>query len=390
MQPDALTIITTIAVLLFIGLVCSWLATKLKIPDVLLLILAGMAFGHATFRGQPLVEFPEIFLTGMAILALAMIVFDSTARLRLREFDVFSVKALKLTVTSVFFTLVLFTLATHYLLKLPMWLSILFATLMSGTSPDVLLPLRIAKSRVISLLKLESIFNTPLTVILPFIVIDLMQGVKTELVSEIVEQLVPFVMKFIVGIGAGVFVGIILFKLVQKVYTEVYSPLAVIIAALLAFVLAENLGGSGVLSVTALGLFFGNVYVKEKPALLTIESVLTKALFIFVFILAGLIIKIPITKEFFLTSGLLFGAYILIRFLAVLISTRRENYSLGEKLFATLNVPKGIATVAVVFMLALYNIEGIALILDLTLAFVLYSIIISSIVASVSRVFVKR
>jgi len=387
---DALTIITAIAVLLFVGVICSWVARRIKIPDVLLLILAGMLFGQVRYKGESLIQFPELFLTSMAILALAMIVFDSTARLRIREFSTFSGIALKLTSITVVLNIIFFSAAAHYILDLDIWLALLFSTIIAGTSPDVLLPTKHKKKeKTITLLKLESVFNSPLTVLLPFIVIDLMQSVQTEIVTELIEQLVPFMMKFIVGLGAGVFVGLILFKIMQRAYTELYSPLAVIIAALLSYVLAENLGGSGVLSVTALGLFFGNVYIKEKPQVLNIESVLTKALFIFVFLLVGLIIKIPYTQEFFIQAASLLAIYYFVRFIGIMLAMRSEQLNIKEKIYMTLNAPKGIATAAVVFILAVYNIEGINIILDLTLTFVLASITLSSIVTWTSDWFLK-
>jgi len=378
-MQEALITTTAIAVLLFVGVICSWVGKKIKIPDALLLILTGMLFGHVTFKGNPLIQFPELFLSSLAILALAMLVFDSTARLRLKELDTFSLKAIKLTAISTIVIITLFTATAHYILDIPFWTSILFASIMVGTSPEIMMT-EGGKARALTLLKLESIFNTPLTVILPFIVFDLMENVKGIVFSDIIEQLVPFIMNIIVGIGTGVFVGLILFKLVQRAYAEIYSPLAVIIAALLSYVLAENLGGSGVLAVTALGLFFGNAYVKEKITLLEVESVFTKALYILVFMLTGIIIKIPLTKEFFITSGILFGTYLAIRFLATWISTHKDKYTITEMIYMTLNTPKGVATATVVFILAVHNIEGIATIIDLTLAFVLYSIILSSIV----------
>ncbi|HLF54146.1 MAG TPA: cation:proton antiporter, partial [Candidatus Nanoarchaeia archaeon] len=357
-MQEALIITTAIAVILFVGVICSWIGNRLKIPDVLLLILAGMLFGSMQFKGLPLIDLPNIFLASLGILALAMIVFDSTARLRLKELDTFSIKAVKLTLIWTLLNMVLFSAAAHFVLKIPFWTSVLFASVMTGTSPDALLTLT-QKARSLMLLKLESIFNTPLTVILPFIVIDLMQSVKTSIFSDLIEQLIPFLMNFIVGLGTGVFVGLVLLKVIQKAYAEIYSPLAVIIAALFSYVLAENLGGSGVLAVTALGLFFGNVYVKEKPTLLEVESVLTKALYIFVFFSIGLIIKIPYTTQFFITSGILFAIYTAIRAWAVWMSVSRDKYTTGEKMFMTLNMPKGIATAAVVFILAVYQIEGI-------------------------------
>ncbi len=377
-MQEALIITTAIAVLLLIGVTCSWAGKKLKIPDALLLIATGMIFGGITYKNQPLIQFPEVFLSSVAIIALAMIVFDSTARLRIKELDTFSLKAVRLTFISTVFTLILFTTAAKYILNIPFWNSLLLSAIMTGTSAEIMLA-QTGKSRSQMLLKLESIFNTPLTVILPFIIIELMQNIKGTIITEIIEQTIPFIMKLIVGIGAGVFVGIILFKIVQKMYAEVYSQLAVIIAALLSYVLAENLGGSGVLAVTTLGLFFGNAYSKAKITLLEAESVLAKALYILVLILTGLIIKIPYTKEFIAISATLFGVYTAIRLLSVLASTKGEKYSLWEKINMTLNAPKGVATAAVVFILAVHNIEGITTVINITFAFILYSIITTSI-----------
>ncbi len=389
-MQEALIIITAIAVLLFVGSICSWLAARLKLPEILLLLLAGIIFGNISYRGAPLIELPETFLIGIAILALAMIIFDSTARIRIKEFDTFSGRALKLVIISVIFNLIILTIAAHYLLGLPISLSILFAGVLSGTSPDVILPLtkEMKKTKTLALLKLESIFNTPLTVIIPIMVVDIISEVKTQIVPEIIDQLVPFVMKLIVGLGAGVFIGLILFKVMQKAYKEIYSPLAVIIAAILTYVLAENLGGSGVIAVTALGLFFGNVYVKDKLAVLQIESVFTKALFVLIFILTGLIIKIPLKLSFFINAGILLLVYYATRFIAVEFSMRELTGK--ERAYTTLNAPKGIATVAIVFTLSTYKIASMSIVLDMVLMFVLVTIIISSIITKLTPWFNER
>ncbi|RMD57864.1 hypothetical protein D6825_02685 [Candidatus Woesearchaeota archaeon] len=381
-MSEALIITTAIAVLLFVGVVCSWIGKKLKIPDILLLILAGLLLGRVELNGEALIKFPEVFLSSLAILALAMVVFDSTTRLRLRDLDTFSLKAIRLTFIFSALTLLLFSATASLILKIPFTTSLLFASIMIGTSPEAVLAFG-GKSKALTMLKLESIFNTPLTVILPFLILDLMQ--TENITTNLIEQLQPLIMKFIVGIGAGVFCAIILFKLVQKAYTEVYSPLAVIVAALLSYVLAENLGGSGVLSVTSLGLFFGNVYVKEKVALMSAEGVVAKALYILIFMLTGLIIRIPYTKEFLITSSILFLTYISIRFISVWISLHGEKYTISDLLYMSLNSPKGIATAAVVFSLLVYAIDGMNIILDMTFAFILYSIIISSIASWIWR-----
>jgi NhaP-type Na+/H+ or K+/H+ antiporter len=148
-------------------------------------------------------------------------------------------------------------------------------------------------------------------------------------------------------------------------------------------VLAENLGGSGVLAVTALGIFFGNVYVKEKIKLLETESALTKAFLILLFILTGIVIRIPYTAQFFITSGLLFAAFVVIRFIGTSISLKK--YSWHEKLYITLNAPKGIATITVGFVLAIFNIPEVAIVADMAIAFFLYSIILATITTWVTN-----
>jgi len=387
-MQDALFATTAIAVLLFVGVLCSWLSTKFRVPDMLLLILMGIFFGHIDYRGESLVQFPQVFLSSLAILALAMIVFDSTARLRLKDIDKFSIYAIKLTIVAICFTMVFFTAATHFILGTTLWSGLVFSAMMAGTAPEAMLGAK-GKSKSLTLLKMESIFNTPLTVILPFLVLDFMGNIGFAGFTDVIEQLQPFIMKFIVGIGSGVFVGIILFKIVQRVYAEVYSPLAVIVSALLSYVLAENLGGSGVLAVTALGIFFGNVYVKEKVTLLGIETVFAKALYILVFILTGVIIKIPFTLEFFLTSLGLFAVFTLIRLAAVWV-TCRDKYSGKDILFMGVVAPKGIATAAVVFILAVEYTETISAVLDMTFAFILYSIFAASIAQWISALHEKR
>ena len=50
----------------------------------------------------------------------------------------------------------------------------------------------------------------------------------------------------------------------KKQYSEILSPVTLIASTILTYILAEELGGNGVLAVTTLGLFFGNVYIKRK------------------------------------------------------------------------------------------------------------------------------
>lgn len=390
----ALNILTSITVILLIGLLISVFASRFHISDILLLIIAGIIIGSVPYKGAYLIQFPEIFLTSISILALAMIIFDSTSRLKLREFDTFSMRAMKLAMLFLLLNLIFLPIFTKILFNLPIGLGLLFAAIMMGTSPEITLSmLGTARQKAVEILKLESIINTPLTVLFPFILLDLMQKVEFTIVSSLIDQIVPFLAKFASGIGSGMLVGIILFKIIRRKFSKTYTPLAITVSALLAYVLAENIGGSGVLAVTTLGLFVGNIYTKKKiTEALTFEAFLAKSLYILVFVLIGFIIKIPLKADFFISAGILFAVYVVIRYASITLSFRGNEkeggFSLKEKLFMTLNMPKGIAVAVVAFALATYNIPGIKTVLDLTLLFMLLTIIISSVATYFAAYFI--
>ena len=101
--------------------------------------------------------------------------------------------------------------------------------------------LKETKHKIIELLKIESIINTPITVLLPFIMLDFIQSVDVQVsLQTLSTQIVPFLQQIVTGIGAGLLVGLIIFKLMRKAYSERYSPIAIIVAALLTYLLAEK------------------------------------------------------------------------------------------------------------------------------------------------------
>ncbi|HLD07289.1 MAG TPA: cation:proton antiporter [Candidatus Nanoarchaeia archaeon] len=395
MASPYLSLLTSLAFILLIGLLFSMVSKRLRIPDVLLLILFGIGLNHLYYNGSKLISFSPLFITSIGILALIMIVFDSTSRFTLKAFDALALQALSVAGFFLFFNLVLLTLSTLFIAEMPLdlrsvFLALIFAAIMSGTDPGSVFALFKEKSnRIIELLKVEAILNTPFMVLLPFIFLDLLNSIERDVLSTFLEQIVPFLTQFVTGIGAGILIGLIIFKAMRREYSEVFSPLALFIAALLAYVLAENLGGNGVLAVTTLGLFFGNVYLKEKTELTKFSSELTYALEILVYVLIGFVIDLPLDGRFFLISSVLFLIYLIIRLLAVNAALPRGVYRIGEKLFMSLNASKGIATAVIVLLLAALPVPGIALITHLIVAFMLYSLLLSSILIRFSGTFVR-
>ncbi len=404
---EALVILTNLTLILLLGVIFSMISQRLKIPNMLFLLITGMFLGSLVYEGEQYISFPEIFMNGIGILALVMVVFDASSRFKWRDIDTFTTKALKLASLFLFFCFILLTPLAYFILGLKnIFFAMIFAVLMAGTSPSVMLTIlkdTAKQNKVTELLQIESIINTPLTVLLPFLILDFITSNKGILsVAAFKEQFIAFIQQFIIGIGTGVLLGLIVFKFMRKYYSEKISPLILITTALLTYILSENLSGNGVLAVTVLGLFFGNLYVKEKFILHEFSEMLANSLMILVFVLIGLKIQLDYNLVFFLRAFLLFAVYVSIRLLTIILLFK-EEYNLKEKLFLSLNIPKGIATAVVAFTLSSFvflnfsdkaNVLFSAIpdgktILNTILIFMLYSLVISTIITHFSKYFIR-
>ncbi len=384
-----LTELSWLAFMLIAGIILSLLAKKIRFPDILLLIILGIIIGHLK-----LVTFTTQFLAAFSIFALIMILFTSSSRFRPKEISSLSPHAIKLSLIFFILCSLFLTITTHFIFNISLTLnsilvSLLFGTLMAGTSPSTVLTLlKEKKQKIAEILEFEAIFNTPLMVILPLMILDYLKGT----VLKVHDIAIKFLQNIMTGVGTGLVIGLIIFRLMKRKYLEMISPLVIIAAALLTYTIAEYIGGSGILSVTMLGIVFGWSQLKEKQALDKFSNTFTNFLKIIVFILLGLTIKIPYKNtDFLITSLILFSVFLLIRFFAVNSAFANTKVNFKERLFMTFNISKGVAVAVVAFVLFsfLKEIPDLSLIIDLSFLFILYSVIISSISGAFSKYFLE-
>ncbi|MFH1455512.1 MAG: cation:proton antiporter [archaeon] len=386
MVLDYLSNISLLSLLLLVGVLISIFARNIKVPSLLLLILIGGIIGKFG-----LAEFDQAFITTLALFALIMIVFDSTAKFKVKEISSLSPYALKLVGMVFLLNLIFLSFATHMLFvgwKLELiLLSVLFALMMSGTSAStVLLLFDNAKQKLIKILEFESIINTPFIIIFPLIILYWLQG---ELMAG--QIAFTFLQGIMTGIGTGIVLGYITLRLIKHSYWKNLSPLVVVALALVSYTLAEALGGNGILAVTAVGVIFGITVMKEKEKIESFVSIFSNFLTIVVFILLGIFLVKPVMNDFLLKSLLLFFIYLILRFAAVSLSLQKLKFNLKERIFMTLNMSKGVGEAVIAFVL-MATVTSIALpasitvylseIVSLTFLFILYSIVITSIAAT--------
>jgi NhaP-type Na+/H+ or K+/H+ antiporter len=388
---EALSLLSVFTIIMIVGLLITFISNKLKISNVLLLILCGLFLGYAA-RNSGLVSFSDTALVVIAILSLVLIVFDGSSRFSVKNLNDNGFSSLKLIGWFILFNLVIITPFVSYLFFSSFNASVIlysavFAIIVAATDPATLFIMFKNKvNNVVEFLKIEAILNTPITILLPFLFLDLINYVGTAF--ELFESyFVAFFNQIIIGIGSGIFIGVLFFRAMKHFYSEQISPLAIITSALLAYIVAENLGGSGVLSVAVLGFVFGSVYVTHKEILQEFSGMLSSSLEILVFLLLGFIIQLDFSLAYFFKSFFIFLLLILARYLSVKLSCK--DFTDKERLFISLNMPKGLGTAVLVFSLSVMGIEALGVVNNLVVVVMIYSLVLSTIVNFYSKKFIR-
>lgn len=366
------------AMLLLLGTLCSALADKLKISSVFFLMGTGMILGYFD-----LIDFSTETLIAVSTIALILVLFDSTSKLRFKEVIKYSPKALRLVFLFLIFCVMFIGFISYVSLGLnSVLLALLFSVITFGTDTTTALEvLKVKNNRIVKILEIEAIMNTPITVILS---LALLAALKSQTTVSPIGQGLLLISNVLIGLCIGAIVGLLMIKILKSFNLGLTQHLALMAVAVISYILAESIGGSGVLAVTVFGLIFGNSDIEHKQKLEHYTEAFSSAATIFVFILIGTTIFID--PEFILKGTFLFIIYLSVRFLSLVFAI--EHLSFKERLFMTLNVPKGIdeAILALILMGFTSIITGLYQIVNIILLFMLYSIILST----VSSAFTKR
>src|SRR3989338_978517 len=211
MASEVLLYLGYLAVVLLIGLLTSALSHKFRIPNSLLLLLIGFGIGRIEYNGNALIHFPDSFILSISILALVMVVFDSTSRFKPLKLDYFSMHTLWLSFVFLLFNLVFLAILARWIFGISWISSVVFGALMSGTDFNVVLSFfRGAKNHVFEFLELESWFSTIFVILIPFLALDLNDAMGIANGSWLLIQNLG------VSIAVGGLIGLVMFKFIGR------------------------------------------------------------------------------------------------------------------------------------------------------------------------------
>ena len=246
--------------ILAVGTLAAFVAQRIRIPDVAIFLLAGIAIGpHAL----ALIDIGAGSALNQIILLFgaSYILFDGGAALRLSVLKQVWITILVLATVGVLITAAVTALAASYVLGLPLAVAALLGAVLSATDPATLMPIfrqvRI-KDRVAQTVVAESAFNDAMGAIATFAALALATGGAEFSPAHVVLDLLK---QSLIGIVAGIALGYLAALLIAHekwAFLAEYAPVVTLVAVIAAYFAASDLQASGFMAVFVFGIVLGN------------------------------------------------------------------------------------------------------------------------------------
>lgn len=248
--------IVVIATILLAGMVCQWIAWRVKLPAILFLLLSGVLAGPLMNWLHPDQLFGNLLFPFIS-LAVAVILFEGSLTLKFQDIPGLEKVIRNMITFGVAITWLITTLATRWLLHFSWEVSLLFGALMVVTGPTVIVPmLRTVRPRenVAHILRWEGILIDPIGATLAVLVYEFIVsgGEQSGFSAGITVFGKILAIGCLFGAACGYLFGNIMRRHWIPQYLHNFSALALVCTV---FSLSNHLEAeSGLLSVTVMGL----------------------------------------------------------------------------------------------------------------------------------------
>jgi potassium/hydrogen antiporter len=380
-----------LGVILATGTLTGFIARLIKVPDVVLFLLAGIALGGAGF-GIVDVKVDSTLNQLLLIFGSCYILFDGGASVRLSILKNVWPTLLIISTIGVLISAFVTAFAAQFLLGLPFVFALLLGAVIASTDPATLVPIfkqiKI-RAKVAQTVMSESAFNDAMGAILTFAVLGIAISGGAFSVGD---SLVDLLQQSILGILGGAILGYLAALLIahdKYSFLAEYAPVVTIMSVAAAYLSVDILHASGFMAVFVFGLALGNKEIfgfKMEPneeAKLE-DFILTTSLImrIFIFVLLGSQVNFALLQQYFWPAlGVVLVFMLIARPLVVFICAlpdRRAKWTLQELLFMCWSRETGVIPGALAGMLVGLKAPHADVIASVTFLAILVTIIVQA------------
>ncbi|MCP3914001.1 MAG: sodium:proton antiporter [bacterium] len=349
MQPPTILIgLTAIAVL---GIGAQWLAWRLHLPSILLLLLVGLIAGPGLGLLDPDKLIGRDLLFPIVSLSVAVILFEGGLTLDLSELKEMGGHLLRLVTVGVAVTWLLAALCAHYLAALDWPLAVLLGAILTVTGPTVIGPLlrHVRPSGSVGpIAKWEGIVADVIGATLAVLVFHaLSEGPAEHAVSGTIWGLAK---TMLVGGALGLAGALALSAPLRRHWIPDYLQSPVVLAVVLGiFTLSDHIQHeSGLLAVTLIGFLLANQKRTPIKHILEFKENLRVLLISSLFIVLAARLSVADLEATSLGDvAFVLALIVIVRPAAIFLSTWRTSLTTNERLFLCCMAPRGIVAAAV-------------------------------------------
>jgi cell volume regulation protein A len=248
-------ILLAAGVVIFLGVAGEAFFKKTGIPDVAFLMILGVIIGPVLgiIQAEAVIQVVPYF----AALALIIIMFDGGLNLDIKHIVKTAHYSFTLAIIGFILSVIIISLATHYVLEWTWLESILLASIVGGSSSAIVFGLvrniRISEETK-SILSFESAVTDILATIIAFILFEAVLAGHFDLqtLQETIGRAV------VVGLVLGFGVGIPWMYISTKFGNAQHAYMLTLAILFVLFFLANSFGESGALTALVFGLMIGN------------------------------------------------------------------------------------------------------------------------------------
>ncbi len=343
-----------LAAILVLGIGAQWLAGRLRLPSILLLLVLGLLAGPVSGLLDTDAYFGDL-LFPVVSLSVAVILFEGGLSLRVSELPRLRGVIGRLISVGALVTWLVGALSAHYLVGLDWPLSVLLGAILIVTGPTVVGPLLRQirpEGKAAKALKWEGILIDPVGAVLAVLIFEAILDGEFKQAPGVIG--LGVVQTLAIGIIGGVlFAGLIVLAIRRYwVPDHLHNPVTLLMVVA-AFALSNLLHPeAGLLTVTVMGVVLANQNQVSIRHIVEFKENLQVLLIGTLFILLASRLQLG---DLMSTGwrGLLFVAILVLvaRPLSVMVSTWRSDLNLKERLFLSWMAPRGIvaASVASIF-----------------------------------------
>lgn len=378
-------------IILGAGTLTGFIARRLKVPDVVMFLLAGMALGVSGL-GVINVKVDSTLNQLLLIFGSCYILFDGGASIRLNVLKGVWPTLLSLSTLGVLISAVVTAFAAQYLLNLPFIFAMLLGAVIASTDPATLVPVfRQVKVRakVAQTIMSESAFNDAMGAILTFAVLAIAVSSGTFSISD---NIISLLQQSLLGIIGGALLGYLAALLIaheKYSFLAEYAPVVTLMSVAAAYLSIDNLHASGFMAVFVFGMVLGNKEFlgfkmgHDEESKLE-DFILTTSLImrIFIFVLLGSQVNFPLLHQYFWGALGVVTAFIFIARPAVVficaLPNRKAKWTFKELLFMCWTRETGIIPGALAGMLVGMKVPYSDVIASVTFMAILITILLQA------------